>query len=349
MAKQAAPVRVVSCPGTTVPARLAEEIVARLEGMTIGDGEPEVVAIDGCADACATRSLAARRVASTSVGLHELGIAAAGALGESGRERLLAEVVERLGTSATGGSANPRPPHRRPAPGPVEAGEKRPHTPDDYLYAIRALTSPLVGCGAVVPDLPTLAAHVAQALSVSRPTAGAMLDRLESEGLVERGPGKEILLTDAGHRGADRLARRHRVVERMLTDVLGYTVAECHALALHVRGDFDESMTERLAAQLAPPETCPHGWPLDPARDAAVLVGAVTLSAAPPGAATVVVLVEDDAETVARCVAVGLLPGVEIEQEASPTGSPTVVVAEARHHLDEAEAAAVLVRPRAGD
>ena len=240
-----------------MPARLAQEIAARLEGLTLEADGTDVIAVDGCADACATRALGARGVRATSVGLHELGAAAAGALGTTGREQLLAEVVERLRRAAESGPAA-RTPNRRPVvPEPAEAGEKRPHTADDYLYAIRSLTSPLVGCGTVVPDLPTLAAHVARVLSVSRPSAGAMLDRLESEGLVERGPGREILLTAAGHRGADRLARRHRLVERMLTDVLGYTVAECHGLALQVRGDFDEAMTERLAAQLAPPADMP--------------------------------------------------------------------------------------------
>lgn len=332
MSEQAAPVRVVSCPGTTLPARLAQEIASRLEALPLDAGETEVIAVDGCADACATRALGARGVRTTSVGLHELGSAAAGALGVTGREELLAEVVERLRRAAGKGSSA-RAPHRRPAaPEAVEAGEKRPHTPDDYLYAIRALTSPLVGCGAVVTDLPTLAAHVAQALSVSRPTAGAMLDRLQSEGLIERGPGKEILLTDAGHEGANRLARRHRVVERMLTDVLGYTEAECHGLALQVRGDFDESMTERLAAQLAPADRCPHGWPFDPASERSLLTRAVALSVAAPGAATVVALVEGDADAVAQCARLGLLPDAEIDVE------------EARGSLGEASASRVLVR-----
>ena len=348
MKKQAAPARVVSCPGTTVPARLAQEIAARLEGMPLGGDGTEVIAVDGCADACATRALGARGVRATSVGLHELGTAAAGALGEAGRERLLAEVVERLRRAAEGGSTA-RALHPRPAaPGPADAGDKRPHTPDDYLYAIRALTSPLVGCGTVVSDLPTLAAHVALVLSVTRPTAGAMLDRLESEGLIERGLGRDVLLTDAGHRGADRLVRRHRVVERLLTDVLGYTVAECYGLALQIRGEFDESMTERLAAQLSPPDRCPHGWPLDPALEREQLADVVALSALPPGAATIVALVEDDSDAVSRLSGLGLTPDVEIELVGGRADTLAVVADGVRHDLDRGSAASVLVRARAG-
>jgi DtxR family Mn-dependent transcriptional regulator len=305
-----------------------------------------VIAVDGCADACVSRTLGARGVRATSIRLHELGAGSGDVLGEPERERLLAEVVARLQqASRTGPSA--RAPHRRPAaPTPVDPGEKRPHTPDDYLYAIRNLTSPLVDCGTVIADLPTLAAHVARVLSVSRPTAGAMLRRLESDGLIERGPGREILLTDSGRRGADRLARRHRVVERLLTDVLGYTVAECYGLALQVRGEFDEAMIERMAAQLSPADRCPHGWPLDPELEQGQFADVVALSALPPGAATIVALVEDDVAAVTCLVGLGLTPDVEIELADEPSGTPTVVADGVRHHLDEASAAAVLVRSR---
>ncbi len=331
MTVEDARVRVVPCPGASLPAGLAEEIAARLQGALPSDADPEVVAVDGCADACASRALGARGVNATSVGLNELGLASDGALAEAGREQLLDEIVRRLRAVS---SARPRAARRRPPlPGQVEAGAKRTHTPDDYLYAVRVLTSPLVGCGAVVPDLPTLAAHVAHVLSVSRPSAGAMLDRLQQEGLIERGPGKEILLTQEGHRGADRIARRHRVVERMLTDMLGYPLAQCHELALQVRGEFDEAMTERLVDQLSPPERCPHGWPFDPAEEQELLDGAVVLASAGSGRATVVALVEEDAGAVERLAGLGLLPGVELDVDA------------VRGQLDESSSAHLLVRP----
>jgi DtxR family Mn-dependent transcriptional regulator len=345
--KQAAPVRIVPCPGATVPARLAQEIAARLESLPLhGEAAGDVIAVDGCADACASRSLGARGVLATSIGLHELGAVPGDELGPAERERLLAEVVRRLRAAGEQAPAA-RTQHRRPAaPSPFGHAEKRPHSQDDYLYAIRTLTSPLVGCGTVVADLPTLAAHVARVLSVSRPTAGAMLDRLEADGLIERGPGREVLLTAAGRRGADLLVRRHRVVERLLTDVLGYPMAECHGLALQIRGEFDEGMTERLAEQLAPSDCCPHGWPLDPGQERGRLADAFVLSALESGHATVVALVEDDAEAVSRLAGLGLLPGVEIELVDGPGGTRSVVADGATLRLDEASAASVLVRRR---
>ena len=55
-----------------------------------------------------------------------------------------------------------------------------------------------------------------------------MLKRLEGDGLIERGEHKEALLTAGGRERAERVVRRHRLIERLLTDFMGYTAAEAH-------------------------------------------------------------------------------------------------------------------------
>src|SRR5207244_2524080 len=62
-------------------------------------------------------------------------------------------------------------------------------------------------------------------LGVSRASAGEMLKRLEVEGLIERGARKEALLTASGRVRAERVVREHRIIERLLTDFMGYTAA----------------------------------------------------------------------------------------------------------------------------
>ena len=62
-------------------------------------------------------------------------------------------------------------------------------------------------------------------LGVSRASAGEMLKRLEAEGLVERGEQKEAILTPEGAERARRVVRKHRIIERFLTDFMGYTAA----------------------------------------------------------------------------------------------------------------------------
>ena len=66
---------------------------------------------------------------------------------------------------------------------------------------------------------------------MSRASAGEMLKRLEAEGLVERGDQKEAILTEAGVERAKRIVLKHRIIERFLTDFMGYTAGESHVHA----------------------------------------------------------------------------------------------------------------------
>src|SRR5439155_8339993 len=104
----------------------------------------------------------------------------------------------------------------------------------------------------------------AEMLDVSRASAGEMLKRLESESLVERGEHKEAILTATGAERARRVVRKHRIIERLLTDFMGYTPAEAHVHADELGGTFTDDMIERIEERLGHPDRCPHGWPVDP-------------------------------------------------------------------------------------
>ena len=58
--------------------------------------------------------------------------------------------------------------------------------------------------------------------------------------------------------------RKHRIIERLLTDFMGYSAAEAHVHADELGDTFSEEMIERVAERLGNPERCPHGWPVDP-------------------------------------------------------------------------------------
>src|SRR3954452_20273298 len=105
------------------------------------------------------------------------------------------------------------------------------HSVADYLETIYFLAFPIGEYRPSTTGSPTLASRVAEMLGVSRASAGEMLKRMEGEGLVERGERKEALLTDAGRERAERVIRKHRIIERMLTDFMGYTAAEAHVHA----------------------------------------------------------------------------------------------------------------------
>src|SRR4249920_3370034 len=95
------------------------------------------------------------------------------------------------------------------------------HSTDEYLETIYFLAFPIGEYRPAVTGSPTLSARVAEMLGVSRASAGEMLKRLEADGLVERGEHKEAILTATGRERAEKVVRRHRLIERWLTDFLG--------------------------------------------------------------------------------------------------------------------------------
>src|SRR5215210_1381469 len=117
------------------------------------------------------------------------------------------------------------------------------HSVDEYLETIYFLAFPI---GEYRPDpgsSTAIASRVAEMLGVSRASAGEMLKRLEADG---RGEHKEALLTETGIARAERVVRKHRIIERLLTDFMGYTAAEAHVHADELGDTFSEDMVERI-------------------------------------------------------------------------------------------------------
>ena len=188
------------------------------------------------------------------------------------------------------------------------------HSVDEYLETIYFLAFPI---GEYTPHgagSPPLASRVAEMLHVSRASAGEMLKRLEADGLLERGEHKEAILTEAGRERAEKVVRKHRLIERWLTDFLGYTGAEAHVHADELGDTFSEDMIDRIADRLGHPDRCPHGWPVDPDVEQAENRELEPLSALAPGEqATIVRLAEHDGDLLHWFYDQGLVPGTTIE------------------------------------
>jgi DtxR family Mn-dependent transcriptional regulator len=221
------------------------------------------------------------------------------------------------------------------------------HSIDEYLETIYFLAFPI---GEYTPQaggaLP-LASRVAEMLHVSRASAGEMLKRLEAEGLIERGKRKEALLTPEGRERAERVVRKHRIIERLLTDFMGYTAAEAHVHADELGDTFSDDMIERIDRRLGGPERCPHGWPVDPAVEQAENPELAPLSELEPGArATIVRLAEHDGDLLHWFYDQGLAPGTELEiEEVQPAaGQFTVRLNGSTRAVGEKAAAGLFVR-----
>src|SRR5712671_4172002 len=163
------------------------------------------------------------------------------------------------------------------------------HSVDEYLETIYFLAFPIGEYRPAATALPTLSSRVAEMLGVSRASAGEMLKRLEKEGLVERGEHKEAILTATGRVRAEKAVRKHRIIERLLTDFMGYTAAEAHIHADELGDTFSEEMVERIDEKLGRPDRCPHGWPVDTEVEQAENLELAPLSALAPGAHATIV------------------------------------------------------------
>ena len=222
------------------------------------------------------------------------------------------------------------------------------HSTDEYLETIYFLAFPIGEYSPNMPGSPTLASRVAEMLGVSRASAGEMLKRLEADGLVKRGENKEAILTPAGRKRAERVVRKHRIIERLLTDFMGYTAAEAHVYADELGDTFTEEMIERIEEKLGRPERCPHGWPVDPAVEQAENDELAPLAALEPGQrAEVVRLAEHDGELLHWFYDEGFVPGTTIEvREAEPAAGKLTVRLDGRERsIGEKAAAGLFVRP----
>ena len=126
---------------------------------------------------------------------------------------------------------------------------------EDYLAQIKRLEEDGQRCTATI---------LAQSLGVALPSASEMLKRLAADAYLKRQKDGSVHLTPAGRRLAHIVVRRHRIVERLLTDLLGMPWHEVHGEAHRLEHAISNRVEERLMTTLGFPEYCPHGHPICP-------------------------------------------------------------------------------------
>src|SRR5689334_24257361 len=110
--------------------------------------------------------------------------------------------------------------------------------------------------------LPMTGANVARAMQLSPPTVHEMIGRLERDGYITRAGDKTISFTETGAGHAEGVVRRHRLIERFLTDVLGIPWHEVHEEAERLEHAMSPVLEERMLAAIGDATTCPHGHPI---------------------------------------------------------------------------------------
>lgn len=107
-----------------------------------------------------------------------------------------------------------------------------------------------------------LRARIAERLHQSGPTVSQTVARMERDGLLTVEGDRHLQLTDEGTSLATRVMRKHRLAERLLTDVIGLDWELVHEEACRWEHVMSETVERRLLELLDHPTESPYGNPI---------------------------------------------------------------------------------------
>lgn len=107
--------------------------------------------------------------------------------------------------------------------------------------------------------VPPLRARIAEQLGHAGPTVSQTIARMERDGLVVVEGDRTLRLTAEGFDRATRVMRKHRLAERLLTDVIGLSLTHVHEEACRWEHVMSDRVERRLVEMLGNPETSPYG------------------------------------------------------------------------------------------
>lgn len=189
---------------------------------------------------------------------------------------------------------------------------------------------------------------VAGRLSVSAASVTGMFGRMRELGLVEYERYRGATLTEKGRAEAMRLVRRHRLIETLLTERLGYSWQDVHEEAERLEHAVSDQFTERLAEFLGHPDHDPHGDPIPAADGTLVPEGGVPLPEMEAGERVVISSVGDESpEALHHLGERGLTPGRHLVVRETRALDGVVIVEDEKgreHSLGNPLARQILVR-----
>ena len=127
------------------------------------------------------------------------------------------------------------------------------HPPlEEYLEAVYELQE---------EGTPVIQARLAERLGHAPPSVSEMIGRLRADAYLEA-EGRALRLTPKGRKRAESVVRKHRLAERLLTDVIGLEWHKTHLEACRWEHVISDDVEARLVVLLGNPSTCPHGNPI---------------------------------------------------------------------------------------
>ena len=194
------------------------------------------------------------------------------------------------------------------------------HPPlEEYLEAI---------CELEEEGIPVIQARLAERLEHTAASVSEMIHRLRDEGFIALS-GRTISLTTGGRARAESVVRKHRLAERLLTDIIGVPWAQSHLEACRWEHVISDDVEARLVEILGQPTTCPHGNPIPGTTPNAAVQHPLSTCDVGTTArlARVTERVEIDTEALAYLDAANLRPGADATITArAPDGTLTIEV-----------------------
>jgi DtxR family Mn-dependent transcriptional regulator len=174
-----------------------------------------------------------------------------------------------------------------------------------------------------------LRARIAERLGHSGPTVSQTVARMERDGLLVVSGDRHLELTSEGQTKAMRVMRKHRLAERLLTDVIGLEWEFVHDEACRWEHVMSERVERRILSLLNHPTESPYGTPIPGLAEVggiespeAFLDGVVSLTEAAAklnGVTEPVVIarlgepLQTDIELLARLAEGGVTPGTVLQ------------------------------------
>lgn len=190
--------------------------------------------------------------------------------------------------------------------------------------------------------------ELARQLKVVPGSVTNTIESLERRGLVTHEPYRGVKLTEKGRKLALDVLRRHRLAERLLTDILHLDWSEAHDAACKLEHAIaDESIMKPLEKTLRHPKTCPHGNPMPSESGKIVEEESEPLVELEPNEKGIIIKVAEEKHEVLRHLAkLGLVPGtiVEIKEKELSRGPIIVRVMESSFALDHDVASIIWVK-----
>jgi DtxR family Mn-dependent transcriptional regulator len=187
-------------------------------------------------------------------------------------------------------------------------------------------------------------------LNVTLGTVTNNLSRLQKLRLVKRERYRGALLTGEGRRIAMSVLRRHRLLERLLTDVLHVGWSKSHYGACKLEHCIDDEVTDAIENGLAHPKTCPHGNAIPSKSGKIVSEASMRLIEISRRQSGTVVRVVDEEEhgALAYFESIGLIPGADFTVEAHVPfdGAVNLILGHSKVTVSKRAAALVVVKKR---